>query len=379
MRNDGRGDSHATAVANRSLGQVITRCATLNDAAVHRSRLDAMRSTKDASQPSMRTPNGTMLEPLQCLLDRHFDALSNEPELSDFLELVSDLEILYDIARRDDRFAEFASAIRGHALSDMLQEDPYTRRAVEKPRGYPGDAVMLDYIYRPRDLPLSERARTFHSGTTTTSTSRSILWRQGYLANLIERTAVLKPDAWILSVASGHLRELDLAKSLLHSSKVSIVALDNDGGSLDEARRANPSLNIETVNLSIANLLKERQPAQVFDLVYSAGLSDYLSDRLLSALLANLYGRLAPGGLLSLANFAPEAEGRGYLEFVMDWRLIYRDERDLGDLVQRAVPDADYRTFRDSEGGVVYVEIRAPAVDGPDRVGSDVRSSRTPR
>jgi len=152
-----------------------------------------------------------------------------------------------------------------------------------------------------------------------------------------------------------------LVKCLLRSSRISIVALDNDDASLVEARRANPDLSIETVDLSITNLVRERKPARVFDLVYSAGLADYLSDRMLSALIGNLHARLAAGGVLSRANFAPQAEGRGYLEFVMDWQLVYRNERELVELAQRAVPNAVYRMFRDGEGGVVYIEIEASA------------------
>ena len=34
-----------------------------------------------------------------------------------------------------------------HPLCDLLHQDPFTYRAFSKPRGYAGDAVMMDYIY----------------------------------------------------------------------------------------------------------------------------------------------------------------------------------------------------------------------------------------
>src|SRR6185369_13041245 len=44
-------------------------------------------------------------------------------------------------------WAEFASGIRSHELWDVFCQDPLTRRAFEKPRGYAGDAVMMDFVY----------------------------------------------------------------------------------------------------------------------------------------------------------------------------------------------------------------------------------------
>ena len=37
--------------------------------------------------------------------------------------------------------------VREHPVFGILREDPYTDRAYSKPRGYPGDAEMLDLVY----------------------------------------------------------------------------------------------------------------------------------------------------------------------------------------------------------------------------------------
>src|SRR6478735_1879201 len=45
-------------------------------------------------------------------------------------------------------WAEFSQYVReNHELRNWVYQDPFTRRAYEKPRGYAGDAVMMDYVY----------------------------------------------------------------------------------------------------------------------------------------------------------------------------------------------------------------------------------------
>ena len=34
-----------------------------------------------------------------------------------------------------------------HPLGELLHRDPFTRRGFDKPRGYAGDAVLIDYLY----------------------------------------------------------------------------------------------------------------------------------------------------------------------------------------------------------------------------------------
>src|SRR4051812_11537217 len=56
-----------------------------------------------------------------------------------------------------EEWQEFIEQCQTHPLMKVLHQDPFTFRAFSKPRGYAGDAVMMDYIYgREEQWPLPE-------------------------------------------------------------------------------------------------------------------------------------------------------------------------------------------------------------------------------
>ena len=72
-----------------------------------------------------------------------------------------------------------------------------------------------------------------------------------------------------------------------------------------------------------------------YDLIWSAGLFDYLSDRAVVYLLKRLRCSLAEGGHLIVGNFSKEHESRAYMEVVGDWLLYHRSVGDLLELGRR--------------------------------------------
>ena len=297
--------------------------------------------------------------PLQKLpetLDVYLERLTNEPAFSLAEQLIVQLASFYDAAVKQGALVEFRAQCQQHPLHEIIRQDPFTERAFSKPRGYAGDAVMLDYIYRPRPLSLSEVGKQLHSATTGVSSAKSISWRRDHLGTEIAKVIDDVPDASILSVASGHLRELDVVRELADQRDFRIDALDQDEESLKEAVCSYPDFNINPIHRSITHLFKTKEEA-CYDLIYSAGLFDYLSIKAGSALLQKLLELLKPDGRLIVGNYATDNFGRGYMEGMMDWCLLYRDEADLIDLINLTGNAREHRTYRDAPGNVVYLEV----------------------
>ena len=90
------------------------------------------------------TSNAPLVE-VESALDTANQQL-NEGRIAPALdELFEDL-----LARREEKpetWAPYARACLDHPVRNLLHQDPFTYRAFPKPRGYAGDAVMMDYIY----------------------------------------------------------------------------------------------------------------------------------------------------------------------------------------------------------------------------------------
>ncbi|CAM3597926.1 hypothetical protein CCOS865_04132 [Pseudomonas reidholzensis] len=225
--------------------------------------------------------------------------------------------------------ASIVAQCREHPIFETLKLDPYTLRAFEKPRGYPGDAVMLDYAYYLATPPgTGEVGGHIFEVVTGSPNALSVRWRRQHIADLLEQVAADRVSLDVLSVACGHCRELELLSVPARSKIKRFVALDHDGGALQRAADANKDVDVATWQCDVKNLPAEDAHSG-FDFIYSIGIYDYLQRDQAEKLTRWLLAKLNPGGQLLIANFTPDNWGRGYMEAFMDWNLILRSREQM--------------------------------------------------
>ncbi|HEV3059449.1 MAG TPA: class I SAM-dependent methyltransferase [Vicinamibacterales bacterium] len=231
-----------------------------------------------------------------------------------------------------DQWRSFVDGcVRPHSVRQLIHEAPFTKRAFEKPRGYPGDAVTLDYIYGASGLPphTTSRGERIFEWERQTDACRAIRTRRDALARVLHQLTNASSDARILSVACGHLREAQKCPAIRDGRFEEFIAFDQDPQSLAIVANEQGSYGVKPVQGSIRHVLSGKQRWAGLDLIYSAGLFDYLSDAVASALAERLFEMLRPGGRLLIANLTPDLRNIAYMEAMMDWWLIYRDEMTL--------------------------------------------------
>jgi len=250
------------------------------------------------------------------------------------------------------RWNDVRATLRRHPLHATLLQDPFCSRSNERPRGYPGDAVLIDFLYEQR-----HRQDTTALGNEMFAITTASQGADGVRQRRIHAEGMLG-EAWrkgeqVLVLAGGHLREAD---PLIGRDLGNVMVVDQDPSSLEYIRKNHGN----RIGLTEANVFRYlRQAAGEglrFDLIYTLGLTDYLDVREMELLHKLMKGCLAPGGRIVLANFLPAHLSVGFMDAVMDWQLIYRDEIELEGYAAQIgmVP----RCWRDSSGSIVWCEMR---------------------
>jgi extracellular factor (EF) 3-hydroxypalmitic acid methyl ester biosynthesis protein len=267
------------------------------------------------------------------------------------------------VARAPDALlkARAFSAVRRHAVFNLLLEDPHTSRAYWKPRGYAGDAVMMDFMYDQQPPAGTSRVgRAVFEATTGMPNAASVRYRRDLIASLIDDVARRRSRPSILSIACGHLREAQLSLAVAAGRFARFYALDQDDMSLEVVRAEQSDCGITTVRGSVGTLVRNPALFSDFDLIYAAGLFDYLDDAIAANLIEIMATYLAPGGMMVIGNFVPSNHGRPYMETIMDWPLILRDGDDLRRLAYSTMRRPDIVECAppfDAHGNVVYLML----------------------
>jgi extracellular factor (EF) 3-hydroxypalmitic acid methyl ester biosynthesis protein len=256
-----------------------------------------------------------------------------------------------------DRLVEGLAALRGeltrsdwehwirrvclqHPLRELLHRDPLTGRSFHKPRGYAGDAVMLDMACGLHDgspevesLPTLSR-EIFRYSVYDGKAAAAVRYGNRVIAKMMDETCRQFPSPRILAIAGGHLREADLSAAFQHGLVGEYVALDPDRANLAEVERRHGA-RITRVHGSLRQLFSGTLPLGQFDFVYAAGLFNSLATPVARRAVKAMLLLVKPQGRILFANFAAGLPDAGYMESFMDWWLIHRSEQEMEALISQ--------------------------------------------
>lgn len=312
------------------------------------------------------------------LLDRAAAALAAWRHPATVVEMVqTGLAHLRDTLDRD-RWLAVCAFTQAHELMASLRQDPLIARSLDKPRGVAGDAVLLDLVGRHPDRQgelrkASALGRALYLATTGTPAALAVRARRQRLAGLIDATAARSERPAVLALGAGHLREAELSTAMAAGRIGRFVALDSDerAGAIVAGRHGR---RVEIVTESVSAVLRgalAAAPAKAmaaagnaadggFDLIYAAGLFDYLDTRLATRVVRAAAEQLAPGGRLVFGNFADDLWEAGFMEAAMGWHLILRDETELTTLLTaatRGLAGITTSIDRPGNGPILYAEV----------------------
>ncbi|WP_395750576.1 class I SAM-dependent methyltransferase [Prosthecobacter sp.] len=254
---------------------------------------------------------------------------------------------------------------------------PFVYRTYHKPLGYAGDyemvSMMLRDPYEGSSIFAKLLNKLYLDIPPVIAHRNRIVYLVEQLKTETARAASQNRVARIYNLGCGPAQEIQ--NFLTHepiSDSADLLLLDfNDETimhttrSLEDLRnrhRRRTGLRFE--KKSVHQVLKEsgRAAAQAgtYDVVYCAGLFDYLSDRICRRLLEIFYDLLAPGGLLIATNVHPSNPWRNWMEYLAEWHLVYRDEEQFLKLAPDRAPPGAAVVKPDATGVNIFLEVRKP-------------------
>ena len=256
---------------------------------------------------------------------------------------------------------------------------PFLFRTFHKPLGYAGDYEMVNMMVRDPFEGGSMFAkmvnRIFLDTPPVVAHRNRIAYLTDCLVRETARAAAHRKLLRVFNLGCGPAREVrDFLRDCDAANHADFTLLDFSEEALDHTSRAlteqkaasRRTTPIRTLRRSAQQVLKDAGlpgASGAYDMIYCAGLFDYLNDAVCKRLMNYFYEMLAPGGLLLGTNVSSINPSNNWMEYVLDWFLVYRG----AEAFKATAPDAappDCVTVKSIDNGVnIALEVRKP-LDG---------------
>jgi extracellular factor (EF) 3-hydroxypalmitic acid methyl ester biosynthesis protein len=262
------------------------------------------------------------------------------------------------------------------AIHPLILRAPFVHRTFSKPLGYAGDYEMVNQIVGdPRQGPTSyfQLVNFMFLQASVAQAHRNridILYNR--LEALAQRALQVGRPMRVLNIGCGPALEIQrLVQQCPNFDQLEFVLVDFSEETLaytrerlDSLQHSGKQLRVHMQHESVNQLLKRANQAQLpgeqekFDYVYCAGLFDYLTDKVCARLVKYMALRVRAGGQILFTNVHSSNQERRWMEYFLEWHLIYRNEGDMRKIVTPGLKNIEI--FTDVTGVNIFVEAGIP-------------------
>ncbi|UCH80765.1 MAG: class I SAM-dependent methyltransferase [Nitrospiraceae bacterium] len=241
---------------------------------------------------------------------------------------------------------------------DIHSRSVFVKRLQEWPRKYPGDYETVEYIcdmdnksvYGTVEYYIEEYALN----SAIAQQHRNKLHHQSdiLLGMLLNGGEHLK----ILSVGCGGCRDIMGISGFISKVNFELIINDIDSDALELSRKRLEHLkHLHVIPGNIIQAVRKVENLGPFDLIVTGGMFDHMSDRHVAFFLKQtIKNLLKRGGRLFFANSIEENPFKVWMEYLADWKLNYRSEDNVRNLMNDAGFDRDAISISKDETKLTY-------------------------
>ena len=263
-------------------------------------------------------------------------------------------------------------------LHSLVLCSPFAYRTFQKPLGYAGDYEMVNMMMRKTEgntLFAKIVNHWFLKQPPAEAHRNRVIFLADKLVEETLRATREKRPMLAYNLGCGPAWEVQKflnEKEISNRAQFTLVdfneeTLQHTRETLEEIKhKTGRRTKVEYQRKSVQQIIKEggkggstsREPR--YDMVYCAGLFDYLTDAVCQRLMNNFYEMIRPGGLLLVTNVDRSNPLRNGMEHLLDWHLNYRTSREARTLKPDKATADECTVKSDNTGVNIFIEVRKP-------------------
>jgi hypothetical protein len=239
------------------------------------------------------------------------------PELRDYEKLTSIVNNMDPADINDFR----------EKIKTILNENTLIGHAFIKPYGYPGDFILLDRIYK-FDVNEDSRYKKWDLLFQNQPAANAVRNRKDFFVEYCKNLVLKKQNAKVLILGSGPAEDVyEFLTSYPESNNLSFELIDFDQAAIDFSMKKNKKFDRQ-ISYNRINVLRFNS-YELYDLIWSAGITDYFKDKHFTFLIRKYINCLTEGGVMVISNFSTKNPTKRLMEVISNWYLNHRTETDL--------------------------------------------------